>query len=71
MDESGYVERMNVVANLLPLIAENLVRAALDIAFDQVAEESVKLDARVIRSGQATAAEAAVSCQNIGHIPAP
>ena len=50
---------MDVVADLLALVAEHLVFAALEVAFDQVAEKSVQLDAGVIGTGKTSAAQAA------------
>src|SRR5688572_31982241 len=50
---------MNVVADLFPFVTEDAVLAPLEIAFHQVAEEAVQLDAGVIRPGEATAAQAA------------
>ena len=57
--EAGDVERVDVVADLFSLVAEDAVFAALEVAFHEVAEEAVELDARVIGAGEATAAEGA------------
>ena len=45
---------MDVVAHLLPLVPENPVFAALEVAFDEIAEEAVKLHAGVIRARSGT-----------------
>ena len=50
---------MDVVANLLPLVAEDGVAAPLEIALHEVAEKPVQFHARMARAGQASAAEAA------------
>ena len=50
---------VDVVAHLLALVAVDFVFLALQVAFDQVAEKSVQLDAGVVRPGQASAAQAA------------
>src|ERR1022692_1717184 len=48
---------MDIVADLLALIAVNLVFAAFKIALHQVAEEAVQLDPGMVRAGQTTAAQ--------------
>ena len=50
---------VDVVADLLALVAEDAVGAALEAALDEVAEEAVQLDAGVVGAGEAAAAEAA------------
>ena len=54
LDEGGHearhVERVDVVAHLLALVAEDLVLAPLEVALDEVAEEAVELDAGVVRA---------------------
>lgn len=57
--EAGHILAVDVVAHLLALVAENLVFAAFEIAFHEVAEESVELDAGVVRAGEAAAAQTA------------
>jgi hypothetical protein len=57
--EAGDVEGVDVVAHLLALVAEDLVLAALEIAFHEVAEEAVEFDAAVIGAGEAAAAQRA------------
>ena len=59
LDEAGDVMAVDVVAHLLALVAVDFVFLALQVAFDQVAEKSVQLDAGVVRPGQASAAQAA------------
>jgi hypothetical protein len=49
---------VDVVADLLGLVAEDAVRNALDNGAHQVREESMKLGPRVIRPGEAAAAQA-------------
>src|SRR5512142_1291868 len=50
---------MDVVANLLAFVAEYLVFTALEIATDQIAEESVQFHSRVIGAREASAAQTA------------
>src|SRR5687767_7465130 len=57
-DETGDIERVDVVAHLLALVAEHGVRTRLDVALDQVRQEAVQLNPGVIRSGQTAAAQA-------------
>src|ERR1700689_2065570 len=57
--ESCHIEGMDVVPHLLPLVAHYLVLNPLQVAFDEVAEESMELDPGMIRTGQAPAPEAA------------
>src|SRR5271163_1164392 len=58
-DEPGHVERVDVVPDLFALVAVDIVVPSLQVAFDEVAEEPVKLHARVVGPGEATAAQAA------------
>jgi len=46
--ETRHVRGMDVVAHLLALVAVNLVFAAFEVAFHQIAEETVQLDARMV-----------------------
>ena len=57
--EAGHILAVDVVAHLLAFVAENLVFAAFEIAFHEVAEESVEFHAGVVRAGEATTAQAA------------
>ena len=57
--EAGHILAVDVVAHLLAFVAENLVFAALEIAFHEVAEESVEFHAGVVRAGEATATQTA------------
>ena len=57
MNEARDVVRMNVVADLLALVAEDAVKAALDVAFDQVTQKPMKLDAAMVRTGETSATE--------------
>ena len=50
---------MDVVANLLSLVAEDPILAAFQVAFDEVAEEPVELDAGMGRPREASAPQAA------------
>lgn len=59
LDETGDVVGVDVIAHLFALVAEDLVFAAFQVAADQIAEEAMQLDARVIRAGEAAATEAA------------
>jgi len=57
--EAGYVLAVDVVAHLFAFVSENLVFTAFEVAFDEVAEESVELHAGVVRAGEAAAAQTA------------
>ena len=57
--EAGHILAVDVVAHLLAFVAENLVFAAFEIAFHEVAEEAVELDAGMVRAGEAAAAQTA------------
>lgn len=57
--EAGDIERVDVIADLLPLVAEDAVLFALEVAFNEVAEESVQLDAGVVGAGEAAPAQGA------------
>src|ERR1051325_5808326 len=50
---------MNVIAHLFAFVSKHLVGLALQVALDEVAEETVEFDAAVIRPGQAPAAQTA------------
>lgn len=56
--KAGYVERVNVVSDLLSLVAKNLVCSPFEIALHQVTEKTVEFDAGVVRPGETAAAEA-------------
>src|SRR5688572_11785058 len=53
-NEARHVECMDVVANLLALVAEHRVRLSFDVALNQVREEAVQLHAGMMRARQAT-----------------
>src|SRR5438552_3343841 len=55
--ETRYIFGMNIVPNLLAFIAVYLIFAAVDIAFDQVAEKPVQLDTGVIGTCQTAASQ--------------
>lgn len=57
--EAGHVKGVDVVAYLFPLVAEDAVFLALEVALHKVAEEAVELDAGVVRPGEAAATKAA------------
>lgn len=59
LNEAGDVVGVDVVADLFAFVAEDFVFAAFEIAFDEVREESVEFDARVVGTGEAAAAQAA------------
>src|SRR6188768_4282292 len=58
LDEPRDVQAVDVVANLLAFVTEDLVLAALEVAAHQVAEKAVQFDAAVIGAGHATATQA-------------
>lgn len=49
---------MNVVAYLLAFVSKNLVFAALEIALHEIAKEAVQFHPSMVRTGEATAAQA-------------
>lgn len=59
LDKCHNVVAVYVVSDLLSFVTEYLVGTALDIAFDQIAEEAVELDATVVGTRQTSAPEAA------------
>src|SRR4051812_28371990 len=68
MNKARNIVRMNVVAHLLSLVAEYAVKAALDIAFDQVIQKPMKLDTAMVRTGKTPAAKTAGSEAEIAPI---
>src|SRR4051812_37271753 len=58
LDGAGHVVAMDVVPDLLALVPVDPVGPPLELRLDQVREEPVQLDARVIRAGQAPAPQA-------------
>src|SRR5262249_3924412 len=59
VDERGAVPGVDVVAYLLSLVPVDLVEPPVHVAFDQVAQEAVQLDAAVIWPSKAPAPQAA------------
>ena len=57
--EAGHIFAVDVVAYLLSFISKNLVFAALEIALHEIAKEAVQFDPSVVRTSEATAAQAA------------
>ncbi len=57
LDEAADVEGVDVVADLFALIPEDFVFAAFEVAFDEIAQEAVQLDAGVVGAGEASAAQ--------------
>jgi hypothetical protein len=57
--EADDIQAVDVVADLLALVAEDIVLAFGEVAFDEVTEEAVELDAAVVGAGEAAAAEGA------------
>jgi hypothetical protein len=58
-DKVGYIQRVDVIPDLLALVSVHVVRLALEIAFHEVGEKAVELDAAVVGSGEAATTEAA------------
>lgn len=54
MNETRNIKGVNIVADLFPLVAEHTILPAFQVAFHEVAQESVQFDARVIRPRQAS-----------------
>ena len=59
INKGGDVVGMDVVPDLLALVTEDLVFASLEIAFHEVTQEAVELDAAVVWPGEAASAQAA------------
>src|SRR5262249_27356216 len=59
LDETHDISGMDVVTNLLALVAINRILASLYIALNQVAKEPVQFDAGMIRPGETPAAQTA------------
>jgi hypothetical protein len=59
---------MDVVAHLRAFVAEDPVFAAFEIAFHEIGEKAMELDAGVVRAGQATTAEAAGGNSEVGNL---
>ena len=57
--KAGYIQRVDVVPNLLAIISKDVVGLALEIAFHEVGEKAVEFDPAVVGSGETTSAEAA------------
>jgi len=68
MNESGDVEGVNVVSDLFAFIAVYSVRAPLQVAFDEVTEKSVELDAAVVGPGQTAATQHAAFKSEVASI---
>src|SRR6201999_997155 len=67
MERSNQVGAMDIVANLLSLVAEDRVRRTHNGAFHQIRQESVKLSPRVVRSSQTPPAK---TCSPHAEVPA-
>ena len=52
VDKAGHIFGMDIVANLLSLVAKNPVLAPFHVAFRQVAEKTVQFNAGMVRSRQ-------------------
>src|SRR4051812_1493928 len=59
MDEPRDIERMDVVAHLLALVAEHGIAAAIDMVLNQVAQKAMELHAAVVRAREAPPSETA------------
>ena len=57
--EAGHIERVDVVAHLLALVAEEAVFPAFQVAFHQIAEEAMQFHTGVVRAREASATQAA------------
>ena len=57
LDRTHYVVAMNIVADLLALVAENGIGATGNRHFHEVGKKTVKFDARMRRPGEASPAE--------------
>lgn len=59
MNEARHVFRMDIIPHLLSLVAEDIVFSPFKIAFHQITQKAVQFYARVIRAGEAPAAQTA------------
>ena len=57
--EAGHILAVDVVTHLLAFVAVDLVFAAFEIAFHEVAKEAVEFHAGVVRAGEAATAQTA------------
>ena len=57
--EAGDIERVDVIADLFPLVAEDAVFLPLEVALHKVTKESMELDSGVVRPGEAASAQTA------------
>src|SRR4029077_12859604 len=55
--EAHHIERMDVISNLFPFVAKDLIGFSFQIALDQVTEEPVQFDAGVVWSRYTATAE--------------
>jgi len=58
-DKARYIQRVDVVSDLLALISVDVVGLAHEIAFHEVGEKAVELDPAMVGAGVSTSAEAA------------
>ena len=58
-DKASYIQRVDIVPNLLALVSVHVVGLALEIAFHEVGEKAVELDPAVIGPSETPPAEAA------------
>src|SRR5262249_55926549 len=58
MNESSYVQGVDVVADLLAFVAVDFVGASLHVAFDEIAQEPVQFDATMVGAGETSPAQA-------------
>ena len=58
MDEACYVERVDIIADLLTLVSEYSVELPFQVALYEIAEKTVQLHAAMIGAGQAATSQA-------------
>src|SRR5438552_1470246 len=56
-DETRNILRMDIVADLFALVAEDPILTTFQIALDQIAQETMQLDTGMIRPRQASSAQ--------------
>src|ERR1700730_3642492 len=57
--EACDILRVDIIPYLLSLVTIDLIFPSLDVAFDEITQKTVQLDARVIRSGETPTPQAA------------
>ena len=51
--ETGDVEGVDIIANLFTLVSKDLILPSFQVAFDEIGQKAVQLDAGMVRTGEA------------------